>query len=61
MSTGMAVAIIGLYFIANTILSSSYDSMSIWYGILFGMGLANFIAGGAFYNYEKQLDAKTKS
>jgi hypothetical protein len=57
--TGVVLTTVGLYFIANTILSSSYDGMSIWYGIFFGMGITDLIAGTAFYNYEKKLDAKT--
>lgn len=57
--TGVVLTTVGLYFIANTILSSSYDGMSIWYGIFFGMGLTDIIVSGAFYQYEKKLDAKT--
>lgn len=59
MSTGLVLATVGFYFIVSSILSSSYDVMSVGYGIFFGMGLTDFIAGAAFYNYEKRLDAKT--
>jgi hypothetical protein len=43
---GVVLTIIGLYFIANTILSSSYLVMSIWQGILFWNGLTDVIALG---------------
>jgi hypothetical protein len=59
--TGMVLTSVGLYFIVITILSSRYDGMSIWYGIFYGMGLTDIIVSGAFRNYQKKLDIKTKS
>ncbi len=56
--TGVVLTTVGFCFIVNTILISSYDGMSIWYGIFFGMGLTDIIASGALKQYEAKLKLK---
>jgi uncharacterized membrane protein YesL len=56
--TGIVLTIVGLFFIANSILSSSYNGNDIWYGIFFGMGLADLICSGIILQYEKKLRDK---
>ena len=58
--TGVVLTIVGLIFIVDSILSSTYTVMGIWYGIFFGMGQADLIFSAAIWQYEKKLrDTKT--
>jgi uncharacterized membrane protein YesL len=57
--TGVVLTIVGLIFIVDSILSSTYTGMDIWYGIFFGMGQADLLFSAVIWQYEKKLRGKS--
>jgi hypothetical protein len=59
--TGVALTIVGLFFIVDSILSSNNGHMDIWWGIFFGLGQADLLFSAVIWRYEKKLREKTES